>query len=46
MTSAKGKGVSPRLPYEPPVLDPAIEEALTDFATRRKAEIAREPADF
>jgi trimethylamine--corrinoid protein Co-methyltransferase len=32
--------------YEPPVLDPAIEEALTDFATRRKAEIAREPADF
>jgi trimethylamine--corrinoid protein Co-methyltransferase len=32
--------------YEPPVLDPAIEEALTDFATRRKAEIAREPADY
>jgi trimethylamine--corrinoid protein Co-methyltransferase len=32
--------------YERPVLDPAIKEALTDFLTRRKAEIAREPADF
>jgi trimethylamine--corrinoid protein Co-methyltransferase len=32
--------------YEPPVLDPAIEDALTDFISRRKAEIAREPSDF
>jgi trimethylamine--corrinoid protein Co-methyltransferase len=32
--------------YEPPLLDPAIEEALADFVTRRKAEIAREPSDF
>lgn len=32
--------------YEAPALDPAIEEALTDFMTRRKAEIALEPHDF
>jgi trimethylamine--corrinoid protein Co-methyltransferase len=32
--------------YEPPDLDPAIEEALTDYMSRRKAEIAREPHDF
>jgi trimethylamine--corrinoid protein Co-methyltransferase len=32
--------------YQPPPLDPAVEEALTDYITRRKAEIAREPGDF
>jgi len=32
--------------YQPPALDPAIEEALNDFVTRRKAEIARQPSDF
>jgi trimethylamine--corrinoid protein Co-methyltransferase len=32
--------------YQPPPLDPAVEEALTDYITRRKAEIAREPVDF
>jgi trimethylamine--corrinoid protein Co-methyltransferase len=32
--------------YQAPVLDPAIEEALTEFMTRRKAEIALEPHDF
>jgi trimethylamine--corrinoid protein Co-methyltransferase len=32
--------------YQPPLLDPAVEEALTDFMTRRKAQIAREPHDF
>jgi trimethylamine--corrinoid protein Co-methyltransferase len=32
--------------YEPPPLDPAIEEALVDFMTRRKAAIALEPHDF
>jgi trimethylamine--corrinoid protein Co-methyltransferase len=32
--------------YQPPPLDPAVEEALTDYITRRKAEIVREPGDF
>jgi len=32
--------------YEPPDLDPVIEEALEDYMSRRKAEIAREPHDF
>jgi trimethylamine--corrinoid protein Co-methyltransferase len=32
--------------YEPPPLDPAIEEALVDFMARRKAAIALEPHDF
>lgn len=32
--------------YEAPPLDPALEEALTDFITRRKTEISREPHDF
>lgn len=32
--------------YEAPPLDPAIEEALSEFMTRRKAEIALEPHDF
>jgi len=31
--------------YQPPALDPAIEEALADFMTRRKAEIERKPGD-
>ncbi len=32
--------------YEPPDIDPALEEALADFVARRKSEIAREPGDF
>jgi trimethylamine--corrinoid protein Co-methyltransferase len=32
--------------YEPPALDPAIEEALIDYMVRRKAAIALEPHDF
>lgn len=32
--------------YEPPALDPAIEQALNDYITRRKAAIALEPHDF
>jgi trimethylamine---corrinoid protein Co-methyltransferase len=32
--------------YEPPPLDPAVEEALADFMTKRKAAIALEPHDF
>ncbi len=32
--------------YEAPALDPAIEEALIDYITRRKAAIALEPHDF
>ena len=32
--------------YQPPPLDPAIEEALTAFVARRKAEIARQPSEF
>jgi trimethylamine--corrinoid protein Co-methyltransferase len=32
--------------YEPPELDPSIEEALADYMARRKAEIARTPGDF
>ncbi|HEY3229343.1 MAG TPA: trimethylamine methyltransferase family protein [Roseiflexaceae bacterium] len=32
--------------YEPPPLDPAIDEALHDYITRRKAAIALEPHDF
>ncbi len=31
--------------YQPPPLDPAVEEALADYVARRKAEIAREPED-
>jgi trimethylamine--corrinoid protein Co-methyltransferase len=32
--------------YEPPALDPGIEEALREFMARRKAAIALEPHDF
>jgi trimethylamine--corrinoid protein Co-methyltransferase len=32
--------------YRPPALDKAMEEALVDFVTRRKAEITREPGEF
>ena len=32
--------------YEPPPLDPAVEEALVDFMAKRKAAIALEPHDF
>lgn len=32
--------------YTPPALDPAIDEALVDFMTRRRAAIALEPHDF
>jgi trimethylamine--corrinoid protein Co-methyltransferase len=32
--------------YQPPPLDPAVEEALTDYMARRKAQLAREPHDF
>jgi trimethylamine--corrinoid protein Co-methyltransferase len=32
--------------YQPPDLDPAVEEALAEFMARRKAEIARTPGDF
>jgi trimethylamine--corrinoid protein Co-methyltransferase len=32
--------------YEPPDLDPSIEEALADYVARRKVEIARVPGDF
>ncbi len=32
--------------YTPPALDPAIDEALNDFMTRRRAAIALEPHDF
>ena len=32
--------------YRPPALDKAIEDALVDFVTRRKTEIAREPGEF
>jgi trimethylamine--corrinoid protein Co-methyltransferase len=32
--------------YELPALDPALDEALLDFMTRRKAAIALEPHDF
>ena len=32
--------------YEPPPLDPGIEEALRDFMARRKEAIALEPHDF
>jgi trimethylamine--corrinoid protein Co-methyltransferase len=32
--------------YEPPVLDPGLEQALNEFMRRRKAEIALEPHDF
>jgi trimethylamine---corrinoid protein Co-methyltransferase len=32
--------------YQPPALDPGIEEALREFVVRRKAAIALEPHDF
>jgi trimethylamine--corrinoid protein Co-methyltransferase len=32
--------------YRPPALDKSIEDALLDFVTRRKTEIAREPGEF
>jgi trimethylamine--corrinoid protein Co-methyltransferase len=32
--------------YEPPPLDPGLDEALHDYITRRKAAIALEPHDF
>ena len=32
--------------YEPPVLEPGLEQALNEFMRRRKAEIALEPHDF
>lgn len=32
--------------YEPPPLDPSVEEALAEYITRRKAAIALEPKDF
>lgn len=32
--------------YQAPPLDPALEEALTDYVTHRKKEIARQPGDF
>jgi trimethylamine--corrinoid protein Co-methyltransferase len=32
--------------YQPPALDPGMEEALREFVTRRKAAIALEPHDF
>ena len=32
--------------YEPPALDPGVEEALADYMRRRKEQIALEPHDF
>jgi trimethylamine--corrinoid protein Co-methyltransferase len=32
--------------YRPPAIDKTVEDALVDFVTRRKAEIAREPGEF
>jgi trimethylamine---corrinoid protein Co-methyltransferase len=32
--------------YEPPALDPSLEEALVEYMARRKEEIAEEPHDF
>jgi trimethylamine--corrinoid protein Co-methyltransferase len=32
--------------YEPPALDPGLEEALAEFMARRKEQIALEPHDF